>query len=498
MICPCTASLSLGATKDRCKVVLVFDVKSGEVEGTDVSGLTVAAVCDTPKVMSEGNWRLGVVIDAEASDEQAEKLGGVFSGALGGPMEALGPLVGENLGVERQPIEVQEDGLTHSVRIGDEVDFEIEDVVPFGVGDRGTGQDHAASSTRPAPSSPSRGPPARRSTPSASSTRPRPGSRPRSSPGRPERRVLPGSAPVMESATIRRLPALPGLIQLGLIALLVLLAAVAWVITSEQMDGMDAGPGTDPGALGFFVGVWVVMMAAMMFPSIAPMVMMHVRIQEGRRERGQAGVAGATALFVGGYLLAWSAAGLIGYGIFQLGKAVTGDLFSWDDAGPYLAGGIVCAAAIYQLTPLKDVCLRHCRSPFAFLMQHWHAGRLGSLRMGVVHGGWCIGCCWALMAALFALGVMSLGWMAFIAALIAVEKLLPWKTLANRGIAVLLLVLGLAIAFTPASVPGLTLPGSAEAMQGMGSGSMDSMSGDGGNDEPSQGNPMDSAPDPMP
>ena len=133
VICPCTASLSLGATKDRCKVVLVFDVKSGEVEGTDVSGLTVAAVCDTPKVMSEGNWRLGVVIDAEASDEQAEKLGGVFSGALGGPMEALGPLVGENLGVERSPIEVREDGLTHSVRIGDEVDFEIEDIVPFGV-----------------------------------------------------------------------------------------------------------------------------------------------------------------------------------------------------------------------------------------------------------------------------------------------------------------------------------------------------------------------------
>jgi hypothetical protein len=133
VICPCTASLSLGATRDRCNVVLVFHVEDGEVEGTDVSGLTVAAVADTPKVMSEGNWRLGVVIDAAASDEQAEKLGGVFSGALGGPMEALGPLVGENLGVERQPIEVQEDGLKHSVRIGDDVDFEIEDVVPFGV-----------------------------------------------------------------------------------------------------------------------------------------------------------------------------------------------------------------------------------------------------------------------------------------------------------------------------------------------------------------------------
>jgi hypothetical protein len=121
------------ATRDRCNVTLIFNVKSGEVEGVDVSGVTVAVVADTPKVMSDGNWRLGVVIDAAASDEQAEKLGGVFSGALGGPMGALGPLVGENLGVERLPIEVDEEGLKHSVRIGDEIDFEIEDVVPFGV-----------------------------------------------------------------------------------------------------------------------------------------------------------------------------------------------------------------------------------------------------------------------------------------------------------------------------------------------------------------------------
>jgi hypothetical protein len=133
VICPCTASLSFGATNDRCNVVLVFHIKRGEVEGVDVSGLTVVAVADSPKVMSEGNWRLGVVIDEAATEEQAEKLGGVFSGALGGPMEALGPLVGENLGVERLPIEVNEDGLKHSVRIGDAVDFEIEDIVPFGV-----------------------------------------------------------------------------------------------------------------------------------------------------------------------------------------------------------------------------------------------------------------------------------------------------------------------------------------------------------------------------
>ena len=133
VVCPCTASLSLGATRDRCNATLVFRVQSGEVEGTDVSGLTVAAIADTPKVMSDGNWRLGVFIDAAASDEQAEKLAGVFSGALGGPMEALGPLVGENLGIERAPIEVVEEELRHSIRIGDAVDFEIEDVVPFGV-----------------------------------------------------------------------------------------------------------------------------------------------------------------------------------------------------------------------------------------------------------------------------------------------------------------------------------------------------------------------------
>ncbi|HKU59547.1 MAG TPA: DUF1326 domain-containing protein [Gaiellaceae bacterium] len=133
VVCSCTASLALGATHDYCRVVLVFHVNEGEVDGVDVSGLNVAAVAETPKVMSDGNWRLGVFVDAAASDEQAEKLGGVFSGALGGPMEALGPLVGENLGVERAPIEVREDGLTHSVKIGDAVEFEIEDVVPFGV-----------------------------------------------------------------------------------------------------------------------------------------------------------------------------------------------------------------------------------------------------------------------------------------------------------------------------------------------------------------------------
>jgi hypothetical protein len=132
LMCPCNLSLDHGATYDYCRVVLVFNIKEGEIDGTDVSGLKVAAIADTPKVMTEGNWRLGMFIDANASDEQGDKLSQVFSGQLGGPMAALGPLVGEVLGVERVPIEVVDDGNSHSVRIGDVIDFEIEDIVPFG------------------------------------------------------------------------------------------------------------------------------------------------------------------------------------------------------------------------------------------------------------------------------------------------------------------------------------------------------------------------------
>jgi hypothetical protein len=132
-MCPCNLSFDHGATYDFCRVTLVFDILEGDVEGTAIGGVKVALIADSPKVMTEGNWRLGVFIDEQASEAQAEKLVQVFSGQLGGPMGALAPLVGEMLGVERAPIEVQDDGLRHSVRIGDAIDFEIEDIVPFGV-----------------------------------------------------------------------------------------------------------------------------------------------------------------------------------------------------------------------------------------------------------------------------------------------------------------------------------------------------------------------------
>ena len=133
MICPCNATFDHGATYDFCRVVLAFDIREGEIDGTDIAGRRVVAIADTPKVMTDGNWRLGLFVDDQAGDEQAEKLVKVFSGQLGGPMAALTPLVGEMLGVERAAIEIGGDGVRHTVRVGDAIDFEIEDVVPFGV-----------------------------------------------------------------------------------------------------------------------------------------------------------------------------------------------------------------------------------------------------------------------------------------------------------------------------------------------------------------------------
>ena len=133
LICPCNATFAHGATYDFCRIVLVFNIREGDVDGTDIGGLKVAAIADTPKVMTDGNWKLGLFVDENATDEQTEKLVAVFTGQLGGPMAGLAPLVGEMLGVERVPIEVVDEGVRHSVRVGDAIDFEIEDIVPFGV-----------------------------------------------------------------------------------------------------------------------------------------------------------------------------------------------------------------------------------------------------------------------------------------------------------------------------------------------------------------------------
>jgi predicted metal-binding membrane protein len=263
----------------------------------------------------------------------------------------------------------------------------------------------------------------------------------------------------------RRFAAAANAWRVAVVAALLALAAVAWWATDLRMAGMDAGPGTDPGAFGFYVTTWVVMMAAMMFPSVAPVVTTYAGLQRGRRAKGLAAPAGATASFVAGYLLLWGAAGLVGYAVLKLGRELDGGFFAWDHAGRWAAVGVLTAAALYEFTPLKDACLRRCRSPHGFLASEWRDGRGGGLRMGVIHGAWCLGCCWALMAALFALGAMSLLWMIVIALLVAAEKLLPWRAAAVSGVAVVLAALAIGVAIVPGDVPGLTIP---SGMHGMG------------------------------
>jgi predicted metal-binding membrane protein len=216
---------------------------------------------------------------------------------------------------------------------------------------------------------------------------------------------------------------------------------------------MDAGPGTDLGGLGWFLGIWVTMMAAMMLPSVAPMVLAYARVGRARP------TSAPTAVFIGGYFAAWTAYGLAAYGVFRLVEAVDMGVLAWDGAGPYVAGGAIVAAGLYQLTPIKDVCLRHCRTPVHFLAHGWRDGAVGALRMGVAHGLYCFGCCWGLMLVLFSLGVMSLVWMAVIAGVIFAEKVLPYGERLTRVIGVAFVALGLWIAISPGSVPGLTDPG---------------------------------------
>ena len=245
-----------------------------------------------------------------------------------------------------------------------------------------------------------------------------------------------------------------------MLASLLGLAALAWLLTHERMLGMDAGPGTDLGGFGFYVVSWVVMMSAMMFPSIAPMVLTFGFVQRRRRDRGSIERTVSSWVFVLGYLLTWTVFGLLAYGLYFGVRSLSIPALSWHRGGRYLASGVLLGAAIYQLTPTKDACLRRCRAPLDFVLGHWRDGPFGALRMGAVHGAWCVGCCWGLMAALFALGVMSLTWMIVIAALIAAEKLVPWREPANRLVALTLLALALGVSLAPHDVPGLTLPDS--------------------------------------
>jgi predicted metal-binding membrane protein len=249
----------------------------------------------------------------------------------------------------------------------------------------------------------------------------------------------------------------------GIVAALLAAAALAWWFTADRMASMDAGPGTALGSVGWFTGVWATMMAAMMLPSLAPAAAAFAA--SVRRELGR------VLLFAGGYLLVWSVVGIAAYGLFELGKNLFGSSLAWHSGGRWLAAGVLASAALYQLSPLKRASLTRCREPLRFLSTSRRGTRQGALLGGLRNGAWCLSCSWGLMAALFALGVMSLAWMALIAALVALEKIGPSGRTTRVAIAGVLVVLAAAILVVPHDVPGFVVPGSpgsAEMMKAMG------------------------------
>jgi predicted metal-binding membrane protein len=262
-----------------------------------------------------------------------------------------------------------------------------------------------------------------------------------------------------------------------LLGLLLAGVALAWVITRQRMLGMDAGPGTDPGALSFYLPSWVLMMAAMMLPSLAPALVAFCSVEQRARLRSAPSAIASAAALAAGYLLSWTLFGLAAYGLLIAVRSLSIPAFSWHEGGPYLTGAVLLAASAYQLTPAKQACLKRCRDGVG---PRTGPRREAALLAGIVHGAWCASCCWALMASLFALGLMSITWMIVFAALIAVERLAPGGTATSRLVAVPLAVLALAVALAPGSVPGLTIPGSADAMRAthaMGAGGMEPAAG---------------------
>ncbi|MGE5770587.1 MAG: DUF2182 domain-containing protein [Hyphomicrobiales bacterium] len=207
------------------------------------------------------------------------------------------------------------------------------------------------------------------------------------------------------------------------------------------MGGMSAAGWSFSSAV-VFLAIWTIMMAAMMLPAAAPMIMIFASAQA---RRGQAPFVPAW-IFTGGYLLVWLTAGVIVYAIVEIATETASHLAIERSAwAPFALGIILIMAGVYQFTPIKCVCLRHCRSPFAFVAMHWRDGRLGAVQMGVLHGVFCLGCCWALFAVLAAAGVMSLAWMLALTLVVFAEKVLPHAQLTSHTIGVALVILGLAV-----------------------------------------------------
>jgi predicted metal-binding membrane protein len=244
---------------------------------------------------------------------------------------------------------------------------------------------------------------------------------------------------------------------LGWTMVVLLVSLAAWLGALVLMGGMDAGPGTPLNALPMFLVGWVIMLTAMMLPSELNYIAAFAAVL---RSRDKAGVAPARliASFVGGYGVAWIAYGIAAYLLDLAVRGISPGMISWTHGGPYLAGAVLIVAGFYQVSSLKHVCLTGCRTPLSFFGRYWREGNLGAVAMGVRHGLVCVGCCWALMAVMFAVGAMSLTWMSLLTLFMFAEKVLPKGEKLAIPIASFLWIMGVWIAASPATAPLLKDP----------------------------------------
>ena len=240
-----------------------------------------------------------------------------------------------------------------------------------------------------------------------------------------------------------------------ILASLLTVAALSWVVVVRQAGMTGSASPTMGMTIPLFLVAWVAMMVAMMFPTAAPMIMMFGAVSAGKRQRGQAFVP--TSIFVCSYLLVWIAFGVLAYGV-ALGVDALSSQSMWVMNNASRAGGILLVAAgLYQLSPLKNICLAKCRSPLSFILTSWRDGRAGALWMGLKHGAYCFGCCWLLFAILFPLGVMNIAAMVALTLLIFAEKSLPIGTLSARVAGAALVGYGSLVIFIPHALPGMTM-----------------------------------------
>jgi predicted metal-binding membrane protein len=247
-----------------------------------------------------------------------------------------------------------------------------------------------------------------------------------------------------------------------ILSVLLTLAALAWALVVWQALSLSAASamGGAMGASGLtmgmgaalFLAIWVAMMVAMMFPSSAPVILMFSAIATGKRQRGQAYTP--TWIFVAGYLLVWSLAGVVAYlAALGIDALAARSMLLAGNAGR-IGGALLIVAGLYQLTPLKNVCLAKCRTPIQFLMTSWRDGAGGALRMGIEHGAYCLGCCWLLFVILFPLGMMNIAALALLTALIFAEKVFPFGRLVSAAAGVALIAYGALVIVAPALLPG--------------------------------------------